>query len=378
MKRLLAGILVCMLMVTGGAALAQDAPTEITFFMTFIPNVQFSPVYVGIDKGYFSERGIALTIEHGDEPVGVDLIAAGQRQFGLISGEQVIAARANGRPVVSVYEWFQQYPVGIVYPDGAGISTVSDLAGRNVGIPGRFGASYSGLVALLTASGMAESDIALEEIGFNAPEVFCLGGVEASVVYINNEPIQIQHRADQGECAGITSVSVFPVSAAVDMVSNGVVTNEQTIAEQPELVSAMVAGFDAGLASVIRNPAEAFLISANYVDNLLTDPALRGVLEAEAEERDAMLEMTPGIDAEEIAAQNAAMLARLQEQFPADALTQMEVLLATITLWRADRLGLADEVSWSATQDILIQMGFVQDAVDVTAAFTNDFLPAAE
>lgn len=378
MKRLLAGILVCMLMVTGGAALAQDAPTEITFFMTFIPNVQFSPVYVGIDKGYFSERGIALTIEHGDEPVGVDLIAAGQRQFGLISGEQVIAARANGRPVVSVYEWFQQYPVGIVYPDGAGISTVSDLAGRNVGIPGRFGASYSGLVALLTASGMAESDIALEEIGFNAPEVFCLGGVEASVVYINNEPIQIQHRADQGECAGITSVSVFPVSAAVDMVSNGVVTNEQTIAEQPELVSAMVAGFDAGLASVIRNPAEAFLISANYVDNLLTDPALRGVLEAEAEERDAMLEMTPGIDAEEIAAQNAAMLARLQEQFPADALTQMEVLLATITLWRADRLGLADEVSWSATQDILIQMGFVQDAIDVTAAFTNDFLPAAE
>lgn len=378
MKRLLAGILVCMLMVSGGAVLAQDTPTEITFFMTFIPNVQFSPVYVGIDKGYFSERGIALTIEHGDEPVGVDLIAAGQRQFGLISGEQVIAARAGGRPVVSVYEWFQQYPVGIVYPEDAGISVVSDLAGRNVGIPGRFGASYSGLVALLTASGMAESDIALEEIGFNAPEVFCLGGVEASVVYINNEPIQIQHRADQGECAGISSVSVFPVSAAVDMVSNGVVTNEQTIAEQPELVSAMVAGFDAGLASVIRNPAEAFLISANYVDNLLADPALRGVLETEAEERDAMLEMMPGADADEITAQNAAMLARLQQQFPADALTQIEVLLATIELWRADRLGLADEASWTATQDILIQMGFVQEAVDVTAAFTNDFLPPAE
>jgi NitT/TauT family transport system substrate-binding protein len=319
-----------------------------------------------------------LTIEHGDEPVGVDLIAAGQRQFGLISGEQVIAARAGGRPVVSVYEWFQQYPVGIVYPEDAGISAVSDLAGRNVGIPGRFGASYSGLVALLTASGMAESDIALEEIGFNAPEVFCLGGVEASVVYINNEPIQIQHRADQGECAGISSVSVFPVSAAVDMVSNGVVTNEQTIAEQPELVSAMVAGFDAGLASVIRNPAEAFLISANYVDNLLTDPALRGVLETEAEERDAMLEMMPGADADEITAQNAAMLARLQQQFPADALTQIEVLLATIELWRADRLGLADEASWAATQDILIQMGFVQEAVDVTAAFTNDYLPPAE
>lgn len=378
MKRLLVCAMLVMLMVTGGAVMAQETPTEITFFMTFIPNVQFSPVYVGIDKGYFAERGINLTIEHGDEPVGVDLIAAGQRQFGLISGEQVIAARANDRPVVSVYEWFQQYPVGIVYPDDAGISAVSDLAGRNVGIPGRFGASYSGLVALLTASGMTESDIALEEIGFNAPEVFCLGGVEASVVYINNEPIQIQHRADQGECGAVSSVSVFPVSAAVDMVSNGVVTNEQTIAEQPELVSAMVGGFDAGLASVIRNPAEAFLISASYVDNLLTDPALRGVLETEAEERAAFLEMTPGASAADIAELNAGMLSRLQEQFPADALTQMEVLLATIELWRADQLGLADEASWTATQDILIRMGFVQQPIDVTTAFTNAFLPPAE
>ena len=78
------------LLVVGGVS-AQDQQ-DLTFFLTFVPNVQFSPLYVAIDNGYFSEVGLNLTIEHGDEPLGVDLIASGQRQFGMISGEQVIAA----------------------------------------------------------------------------------------------------------------------------------------------------------------------------------------------------------------------------------------------------------------------------------------------
>ncbi|HYO87988.1 MAG TPA: ABC transporter substrate-binding protein, partial [Candidatus Limnocylindrales bacterium] len=163
---------------TAGAQEATGTPADdVRLFMTFVPNVQFSPVYVAQSKGYFADNWLSVTTEHGDEPVGVDLIATGERDFGLISGEQVLAARANGRPVVSVYEWFQKYPVGIVYPDDIGISSVTDLAGRNIGIPGRFGASYSGLTALLSANGMTEQDIDLEEIGFNAPEVFCVGGV---------------------------------------------------------------------------------------------------------------------------------------------------------------------------------------------------------
>ncbi|HUN10607.1 MAG TPA: ABC transporter substrate-binding protein, partial [Aggregatilineales bacterium] len=164
-----------------------------TFFMTFVPNVQFAPIYVALEKDYLSNAGLNVTIEHGDENVGVDLIATNQRQFGLISGEEVLKARAQGRPVVSVYEWFQRYPVGIVYPLGQGIESPADLAGRKVGIPGRFGASYNGLIALLNANNLTEQDIQLEAIGFNAADVFCVGGVQASVVYINNEPLQIQN-----------------------------------------------------------------------------------------------------------------------------------------------------------------------------------------
>jgi NitT/TauT family transport system substrate-binding protein len=359
-----------------GVQAQESSPVDVTLFMTFVPNIQFAPVYVALEKGYFTENGVNLTIEHGDEPVGVDLIAANERQFGLISGEEVIKARANGRPVVFVYQWFQQYPVGIVAPVESGITTVTDLAGRTVGIPGRFGASYNGLTALLSAFDMTESDIQLQEIGFNAPEVVCVGGVEAAVVYINNEPLQILQRAERGDCGSVTDVTVIPVSSAADLVSNGIVTNEETIASQPELVQAVVSAFDRGLRDVINNPAEAYLLSVEYVENLPLDNALRASLVQAAADQVDFLSTDP--DRTAIAESRAALLQLLSAQFEGEALLQFHVLLNTIELWDAETLGATELASWEVTQETLMDMGFVSEPIDLEAAFTNEFVPGTE
>lgn len=364
--------LLLLLTVVSGVG-AQDIQQAL--FLTYIPNIQFAPIYVGLEKGYYADAGIELTVEYGDEPIGVDLIAAGQRQFGIISGEQVIAARANQRPVVSVYEWFQQVPVAVVTPSDSGITTIEDLRGRRVGVPGRFGASYSGLVAVLDVHGMSESDIQLEAIGFNAPEVICVGGIEAAVIYINNEPLQIQHRADAGDCGSVTGVTVIPIGDSVQLVSNGLVTNEATIAEQPDLVRAMVAAYDAGVRDAINNPAEAYLLSANHVEGLLTDE-LRAALEPVAQAQAEWLAENPDADREAVAARNAEAFAELQASLPTDVLLQYEILLATIRLWDGDSIGVADLEAWENTQETLLTMGFIPAPLDdLSAAFTNDFLP---
>jgi NitT/TauT family transport system substrate-binding protein len=374
MKRALLALSL-LLVLTWSTVQAQTAPADMTFFLTFVPNVQFSPLYVAIEKGYFAEEGLNLTIQHGDEPDGVNLIAANQLQFGMISGEQVIQARANGRPVVFVYEWFQQYPVGIVVADDSDVNAITDLAGRRVGIPRRFGASYSGLIALLAASGMQESDIQLEPIGFFAPDVFCQGGVEAAVVYINNEPLQIQRRAEAGQCGSVEGVRVFPVASAIDMVSNGIVTNEAIIEQQPELAQSVVRAFHRGLWDVIHNPAEAYLLSAVYVENLL--PAgLEAALRAEAEDQAAWLADNP--DRQTVRESRLAMRERLGEQVDPAALVQFDVLLNTIELWDADQLGLTTAESWQLTQDVLIQMGFIRDPISLDGAFTNQFVEGLE
>ncbi len=349
---------------------AQDVSDQ-TLFLTFVPNIQFAPFYVAIEKGYFAEAGINITIEHGDEPIGVDLIASGSRQFGIISGEQVIAARANGRPVVYVYQWFHQFPVAIVATENSGIESIAELAGRRVGLPGRFGASYSGLVATLSANGMTEGDLSLQEIGFNAPEVICIGGVEAAAVYINNEPVQIQNRIDAGDCGSVTGIRVFPVADYAAVVSNGLVTNEQTITENPELVGAMVGAIDQAVRDVLNNPAEAYLISAGYVEGLPLSDDFRTWLEAETSAASERGSASPL----ESVVYNQALRDSLTDVSDRGAALQFEILLNTAALWANDPLGYTDPAAWETTAQTLITMGFLDEVPDLSGAFTNDFLP---
>ncbi|HUN10508.1 MAG TPA: ABC transporter substrate-binding protein, partial [Aggregatilineales bacterium] len=211
-------------------------------------------------------------------------------------------------------------------------------------------------------------------IGFNAADVFCVGGVQASVVYINNEPLQIQNRIEQGECQGYSGVGVFSVADYADMVSNGLVTNEETIANNPALVQAMLTAWDLGLKDSIQNPAEAYLMASAYVENLPMTDDFRSALEAAASSQAIFLEEASP-DRADIAASRQQLLSDLENQFDAEILVQFRVLLNTIDLWDADQRGVATLESWEATAAVLRSMEVLTGDIDVSRAFSNAFLP---
>ena len=304
---------------------ASGDQTKVTLFMSYIPSVQFAPVYVAAQRGYFADEGIDISFEHSfNEADGVERIANNDLQFGLISGEQVVLARAQGRPVVYVFEWFHRFPVGIVSPARLNITRPEDLIGRVVGVPGPQGASYIGLRALLNAAGLTEADLGeLRSIGFAAPENICEDKVEASVVYIVNEPLTIQQQC--------TEVNVIEVSDYASLVANGVVTNEQTIRNKPDLVRGMVRAVQRGITDAIADPDAAFDIAViHYVKDLP------------------------------------------QDQYE----TQRQVLLNSVALWHSDALGQTTPEAWSATQDILVEAGLLAAPLDdLSACYNMDFLP---
>ncbi len=68
----------------------------------------------------------------------------------------------------------------------------------------------------------------------------------------------------------------LPVSDYVQLASNGLITNEKTIAENPDLVRSMVRALSLGIADTIANPNEAYEISKKYVEGLAqADPAVQ-------------------------------------------------------------------------------------------------------
>lgn len=290
--------------------------------MGYIPNVQYAPLYTAVERGYFKAAGIEVEFDYSYETDGAALVGANKLQFALISGEQVLMARAQGLPIVFIVAWYQKYPISIVSMTGRNIVSPMDLRGKKIGLPGLFGANYIGLRALLYAAGIKESDVTLDSIGFTQVEALATGSEEAVVGYAANEPVVLKSKG--------YAVNELRVADYVQLASNGIITNETTIAQDPELVRAFVAAFLNGLQDTINDPDAAYDISKKYVENLAQ----------------------------------------------ADPLVQKQVLGTSIEQWRAPVLGVSDTLAWENMQQVLMDMKLYSDPVDLKKAFTNDFLPS--
>jgi NitT/TauT family transport system substrate-binding protein len=295
--------------------------TKIRLPMGYIANIQYAPFYVAVEKGYFREAGIDLEFDYKFETDGVALVGSGELPFAVVSGEQVLLARAQGLPVTYVTAWFQQYPVSVVAKSELGILIPQDLKGRKIGLPGLFGANYVGLRALLFEAKMSEEDVTLDSIGFNQVDLLAAGQQDIIVGYTANEPIQLKAR-------GIP-VTEIRVSDYVQLASNGILASEQVIAEDPELVRAFIGAFLKGLTDTIADPGEAFDLSGPYIPNF----------------------------------------ADLDQD------VQLQILLTSIEQWRAERPGYSDPQAWQNMQQVLFEMGLIPDNTDLNKAYTNEFIP---
>lgn len=331
MKKTILIIVTLLLALSAGCAaqnseVATDAPvaaslTKVTLPLGYIPNVQFAPLYVAIDKGFYQEEGVSVSLDYSMENDNAVLLANDTLQFAILSGEQVILARDKQMPLVYVAAWYQQYPVGIVSKTSANITSIADLKGKKVGLPGLYGANYIGAIAMLDSAGLSESDVTLDSIGFNQVEVLMADREDAVVIYVANEPVQLEA---QGE-----TITLLKASDAIDLVSNGLVTNEKTLTENPELVKAMIAATLKGIQYTINNPDEAYEISKKYVENLSS----------------------------------------------ADQAVQKQVLLNSIELWKGDILGYSQPQAWQNMQRILTKMKLLTNEIEVSTCFTNELLP---
>ncbi|MDE0182725.1 MAG: ABC transporter substrate-binding protein [Caldilineaceae bacterium] len=243
---------------SGTAAPSEgQGPRPIELGVGFIPNVQFAPFYVGIEKGFFAENGIELSLEYGFENDYLKLVATDEMQFMIASGDQLVLGRAQELPVRYVLNWYTSYPVTVFAKTDAGIHRPEDLAGHRVGVPGPFGANYIALRALLDAAGLTEADIQMESIGFTQASAVSEGLVDAAVDYAVNGPVVLGS-------AGIETVQIT-LDQHVQIPANGLVTNERTLDEEPQLVAAMVRALQKSIAYTLANPDDAFAIALSFV-----------------------------------------------------------------------------------------------------------------
>ncbi len=319
-------LLILILAVTGcagGTNAGQPAQLRhVSLGVGYIPNVQFAPLYVAQKKGFYAEEGLDVQIEYGFEDDFVALAAQGERDFAVASGDQVILARAQGLPITYVMKWYERFPVALLLGPGQAVSSPAELAGKTIGLPGFFGASYVGWKGLVYAANIDESAVTVEDIGFTQAAAVQQGAVDGAMVYIANEPIQLRNEG--------LDVSVIEVSDYLNLISNGLVVGDKLLQAEPELVQKMVRATLRGLQYTTDNPDEAFKIV-----------------------REVIPEMTD-----------------------ADAPVQRQVLDASIELWRTPQPGVTDRQAWQNSADFMRATGLLQTEVNIDQLFTNQFVTA--
>ena len=320
-KALIFSLILLFLAACAPTAAEPQSLETVSLTMSFRPDVQFAPIYMAAEQGFAAQEGLELVFNHLPETEAVQLVGVDELQFAIISGEQVLLARAQGLPVVYVMAWWQDYPVAVAAPEASGIVEPEDLEGRRIGIPGLFGASYIGFRALLDSAGLSEQDVSLDSIGYTQVEALSQGLDEAVVVYANNEPVQLEELG--------FPVNVIKVADHVHLASNGLITNEKTLQENPELVRSLVAALVRGIEATVEDPDSAFEVSMIYVEGL-----------AEG-----------------------------------NTTVQREILERSLPFWHNETIGRSDNEAWENMQSVLLEMGLLSNQIDLSEAFTNAYLP---
>jgi NitT/TauT family transport system substrate-binding protein len=322
---------------TGTPSAAEGTPTaltKVTIALGYIPDVQFAPFYVALNKGYYRNEGLEVTLRNGivQDLVGELGTGANNVNFAAVSGDELIPARIAGVPVKYVMTWYRQYPVAAASIVGKGptLSSPSDLKGKVIGIPGPYGATYIGLQALLKAGGLTLQDVQIKNIDFTQVASLSAGQVDVAMVYAANEPTQLRSQGLQ--------VSTLLVSDYAQLTSNGLATNDKTLKENPDLVRRVVRATLKGIDSTVHDPEGAFQESLKQIPELSKNDVTQQLQRQVLTETIKLMQPKPGDPAAK------------QPQ------------------------GWTDADVWTKTQDALFDFGIIKKKPDVGEMFTNEFV----
>ncbi|MGC5616883.1 ABC transporter substrate-binding protein [Georgenia sp. Z1491] len=271
---LVAGLAATTLVACGGGT---ESPTEsgsdagsggepLTIGLTYVPDVQFAPFYIAQERGYFEDEGVDVELRHHGASEGLFTAAeAGEEDVVVAGGDEMLQAVAQGAGLTTVATMYQDYPVAVLAPEDSGITTLEDLAGASVGVPGEFGQTWFGLQAALATLPGGGEDVDVQTIGFTQVSALTAGHVDAVVGFVNNDAVSLAR-------AG-TPVREIALGDDVPLVGVGLVATDAALGEREGDVAAVVRAVLRGMADMAEDPEGAVDVAATHVPDLTGEDA---------------------------------------------------------------------------------------------------------
>lgn len=256
----------------GGGGAEPGAPDGATLILDFTPNAAHSGIYTALERGYYSDAGVELTVRApGASTDAPKLLEANQGDFAVLDIHDLALARVHGADLVAVMPIVQRPLGSIIARADRGIDGPRDLGGKTVGVTG-LPSDDAVVDSEVRADGGDPEAVKRVTIGFNAVADLAAGKVDAATGFWNVEGVALER---QGVPVKIFKVDDFGAPSYPELV---LATSRHTLIQDPGLVDAVVEATSDGYESVSQH-------SSWGVNDLLAGvPALdRGELTAQLE-----------------------------------------------------------------------------------------------
>jgi putative hydroxymethylpyrimidine transport system substrate-binding protein len=218
--------------------------------LDWYPNANHAGLFVAQDKAYFEDEGLKVNMYTPVDPSTVlQTVGAGQDDFGISYQPDVLLARAQGVPVVSIAAMVQHPLNSVMTLKSSGLTRPRDLVGKKVGYPG-IPTNEPLLDTMLKADGARGlQDVELVNVGFDLVPALVSGTVDAIVGgYWTHESIIMEN---QGYPVNIMRVEEWGVPDYYELV---LVTSEDTLNKRPKVVERFLKAVRRGYDEAISNP----------------------------------------------------------------------------------------------------------------------------
>jgi NitT/TauT family transport system substrate-binding protein len=252
----------------------DPTPTRLSVGLGYIPSVQFAQFYLADEAGYYAEAGLDVEFQNKVDPELITLVGQGAVDIGMGDGTSLIPAVGQGIPVRYAATIFGRFPNVLFSLAETGIDDVADLAGKSVGVPGRFGSSWIALQALLASAGLSTDDVKVVTYpDFGHGVAVAEGQVDAAIGYLNNEPVQLTLEG--------LDVNVIHVDDVAPLPGPGLVVGTSTLQEKGDALRAFTGATLRAMEDIAADPQRGLEATFAKVPELAADPETQlAVLEA--------------------------------------------------------------------------------------------------
>jgi len=315
-------LLICIAAMAAGCEAKPAEKIKVTAVLDWTPNTNHTGLYVALRNGYFDEEGLDVTIIQPQEGTAEQIVAAGSAQFGISYQEAVTFARAEGMPIVSVAAVIQHNTSGFASLAEKGSTSPKDFENKKYGGWGS-PIEEATLRYLMEQEGADPGKLQILTTGeADFFQVSASGEVDFAWIFEGWTGIEAKLRGIE-----LNYIDLGKLAEVFDYYTPVIITSEKMINENRELVEKFMKAVEKGYRFAIEKPEEA-----------------AGIL----------LENVPELDRDLVVESQKYLAEKYQED--------------------AEYWGIQKHEVWERYMLWLYENGFIADKLDVSKAFTNEFL----